>query len=63
MDKPQDTLEARNKQMKKILEQTGGVQRWCPIIILFVIPLSLIGYYQIVHCIFGFAYVISFSGK
>jgi len=30
--------------MQKILDATGGAQRWCPIIILLVIFLALMGY-------------------
>jgi len=44
MDKLQDKLESRNAQMKKILEASGGAQRWCPILILAVIFLALLGY-------------------
>jgi len=44
MDKLQDKLESRNAQMKKLLEASGGAQRWCPILILFVIFLALCGY-------------------
>jgi len=44
MDKLQDKLETRNEQMKKLLEASGGAQRWCPILILFVIFIALCGY-------------------
>jgi len=44
MDKLQDKLETRNEQMKKLLDASGGAQRWCPILILFVIFLALCGY-------------------
>jgi len=37
-------IESRNQQMQKILDATGGAQRWCPIIILLVIFLALMGY-------------------
>ena len=37
-------LKERNKRMKQILETTGGARRWCCIIFLFLILLSLIGY-------------------
>lgn len=44
MDKLQEKLESRNKQMKKLLEASGGAQRWCPIIILLIILMALLGY-------------------
>lgn len=48
MDDITEKLKARNKQMKDILEKTGGAQRWCPIIMLFIILLGLGGWiYQI----------------
>ena len=44
IDKVTEKLEARNKQMKKILDATGGAQRWCPLIILFIILIALVGF-------------------
>ena len=48
MEKVTEKLEQRNKQMKKILQASGGAQRWCPLIILFIILIALVGYiYQL----------------
>lgn len=33
-----------NKQLSEILESTGGVSRWCPFLICFIILICLIGY-------------------
>jgi len=47
-DKMDDTIEkysVANARLKELLEQnTGGVETWCPIVILIVILLGVIGY-------------------
>jgi len=44
MDDVQAKLESRNEQVKKLLDATGGAQRWCPVLILCVILVALVGY-------------------
>jgi len=44
IDNVTDKLVSRNAQMKKILEDSGGIQRWCPVLILLIILLALLGY-------------------
>jgi len=44
IDKTTEKLVSRNAKMKAILEESGGLQRWCPVLILLVILLALLGY-------------------
>lgn len=37
-------FKAANKRLKTILEESGGMERWCPVIICLVVLLALIGY-------------------
>lgn len=37
-------FKAANKRLKDILESSGGMERWCPMIICVIILLALIGY-------------------
>jgi len=37
-------LQGANQRLKTMLEETGGLERWCPILILGIVLLALIGY-------------------
>ena len=46
-DKMDDNIakfETANMRMNKLLDATGGVARWCPIIIAVIILLALLAY-------------------
>ena len=46
-DKMDDVLhkyESANMRMNKLLDATGGVARWCPLIIVGIILLALLAY-------------------
>ncbi len=53
MDEKMDTtinnFKVANKRLKDILEESGGMSRWCPIMICLIFLLGLVGY------IFGIA--------
>lgn len=38
------TFKSANQRMKSILEESGGMSRWCPILILLIFIIGLIGY-------------------
>jgi len=44
MDNTINTLKKSNDRLREILEESGGMSRWCPIFICFVILLALVGY-------------------
>lgn len=44
MNDVQDKIENRNKQLKDLLKKSGGMTRWCPVFILFIILLACLGY-------------------
>lgn len=44
MDKVQDRLDAANARLTEMLEESGGMTRWCPFMILAMVLLALVGY-------------------
>jgi len=44
IDKTIDKFKSGNERLKYILEQSGGLSRWCPMIICLCLLLGLIGY-------------------
>ena len=49
IDQVQNKFDTANIKLNKLLDQTGGVSRWCPIIIAIIILLALLSYiYKIV---------------
>jgi t-SNARE complex subunit (syntaxin) len=44
MDKVNDKFKVSNKQLKKLVRDTGGTSRWCVLLFLFVILIALVGY-------------------
>lgn len=44
IDRVTAQLKTTNKSLQELLEKTGGAAKWCPIIILIVIFIALIGY-------------------
>jgi len=49
MDQTIGNFKVANKRLKEILEESGGMSRWCPILICLIFLLGLVGY------IFGIA--------
>lgn len=44
MDNTISQFKAANKRLKSILEESGGMSRWCPMIICAILLLALVGY-------------------
>jgi uncharacterized phage infection (PIP) family protein YhgE len=44
MDKTINNFKKSNDRLKEILEESGGMSRWCPVLICIVILLALVGY-------------------
>lgn len=44
MDDNIDKLKGVNQRMKKLLDDTGGIERWCPRLVLAIVVLALAGY-------------------
>jgi len=44
MDKNISAFKIANKRLKDILEESGGMSRWCPMIICAIFLLALVGY-------------------
>lgn len=44
MDTVMDKMSSANMQMKKMLDENGGMTRWCPLLCFFTLILGLVGY-------------------
>lgn len=44
LDKTNETLKKSNARLQEILEESGGVTRWCPMIICVIILLACVGF-------------------
>jgi len=44
MDDTIDKFDSANKRLQDILEESGGLSRWCPMLICFIILIALVGY-------------------
>jgi len=44
MDKTISTFETSNQRLKELLEESGGLSRWCPLLICLIILIALVGY-------------------
>lgn len=44
MDETIGQFKASNRRLKTLLEESGGMSRWCPILICCVFLLALVGY-------------------
>jgi len=44
MDNTIATFKSSNQRLKEILDETGGLTRWCPMLICIVLLIALVGY-------------------
>lgn len=44
MDTTMRQFKTANARLKSLLEESGGMSRWCPILLIAVVVLALVGY-------------------